>query len=176
MQASHTAPVQLHLLLSPGTMRLELRGRTRDDVLRELVTLVPGLETLPDRQETLFQALRDREDLHSTGIGDGVALPHARHPLPNLLRRPVLVFARHPTGVPFRAVDGRPVRLFFLLLAPDLALHLAMLARVSRVLRQPGLRHRLLDAPTPDDVIELLRRAEADLDRTREASPGHQPT
>ncbi|MCS7089190.1 MAG: PTS sugar transporter subunit IIA [Verrucomicrobiota bacterium] len=170
MQVPNAAPLQLHLLLTPGTVQLELRAQTRDEVLRELVQLVPGFEQEPDRRETLFQALREREELHSTGVGDGVALPHARQALPELLKQPVLVFGRHRSGVSFRAVDGRPVHLFFLLLAPDLTVHLAMLARLSRLLRQTGLRERLLNAASKDTVIELIREAEHRLDHARGAS------
>jgi len=159
--------LQLHLLLSRSTIVLSLQARTRDEVLRELAARVPGLEGRPERLEELVEALRDREELHSTGIGDGVALPHARQPLPHLSDRPVLVFGRHPGGVAFRAVDGRPVRLFFLMLAPDLTVHLAMLARISRLLRQVALREALMTAATPEAVIELLREAEARLDQGR---------
>lgn len=161
--------LQLHRMLSHATIVLALQGSSRDEILRELAAHVPDLESRPDLLEELVRALREREELHSTGIGDGVALPHARQPLPHLLNQPALVFGRHPTGVAFRAVDGRPVRLFFLLLAPDLTLHLAMLARISRLLRQVTLREALLVAGTAEGVIELLRGAEARLDQARES-------
>lgn len=156
-------------MLSHATIVLALQGSSRDEILRELAAHVPDLESRPDLLEELVRALREREELHSTGIGDGVALPHARQPLPHLLNKPALVFGRHPTGVSFRAVDGRPVRLFFLLLAPDLTIHLAMLARISRLLRQVALREALLAAATAEAVIKLLREAEARLDQARES-------
>ena len=164
MQGATGIGLQLHALLGPERICLELRARTRDEVLQELVALVPSLAGDLDRRQRLFQALRDREELHSTGIGDGVALPHARQALPDLLSEPLLAFGRHPTGVPFRAVDGQPVRLFFLLLAPNLTLHLAMLARISRLLRQATLREALLVAPTVQAVADSIREAELRLD------------
>ncbi|MEJ5239003.1 PTS sugar transporter subunit IIA [Limisphaera sp. VF-2] len=165
MQGLSGAGLQLHALLSVERICLQLRAQTRDDVLRELVGLIPSLAGAPERQERLFQALREREELHSTGIGDGVALPHARQALPDLLTEPELAFGRHPAGVAFRAVDGRPVRLFFLLLAPNLTIHLAMLARISRLLRQAALREALLAAPSPQAVMDLVREAELQLNR-----------
>jgi len=165
MQGLSGAGLQLHALLSVERICLQLRAQTRDDVLRELVGLIPSLAGAPERQERLFQALREREELHSTGIGDGVALPHARQALPDLLTEPELAFGRHPAGVAFRAVDGRPVRLFFLLLAPNLTIHLAMLARIGRLLREAGVGGGLLAAPSPRAVMDLVREAELQLNR-----------
>jgi len=96
--------------------------------------------------------LLERERLGSTGIGDGIAIPHGK--LRNL-DQPLLAFGRSRRGVDFKALDGRPVKLFFLLIAPEeaIGLHLKMLARISRILKDPAVRTRLLDAP---DVAAML--------------------
>ena len=155
-----TTPL-LSELLSPATIQLHLAGAERDAVLQELVQLVPELGALPDARQTLLRALVEREMLHSTGIGDGIAIPHARNALVGLVNRPVIIFGRHETGVAYGAIDGAPARLFFLLIAPTVTQHLAMLARISRLLRDPRLRQGLLTAPGPEEVLRLVRESEA---------------
>ena len=150
-------------ILSTATIKLELTSKTRDEVLDELVGEIPGIGGQPQMRQTLLRALLEREQLHSTGIGDGVALPHARNALVGLVDRPVIVFGRHAQGVPYGAIDGAPARLFFLLVAPTVTQHLAVLARLTRVLRDPKLRHSLLTADGPEKVITLIREAEAGL-------------
>jgi mannitol/fructose-specific phosphotransferase system IIA component (Ntr-type) len=131
----------------------------QDAVLDELVNQVPQLAAQPDARQTLLRALREREQLHSTGIGDGIALPHARNALVGLVDRPIIVFGRHPSGIAYGAIDGIPARLFFLLVAPSVTLHLAILARISRLLRDPALRKDLLAMSQPEQVIARIREA-----------------
>jgi len=126
-----------------------------------IVAQIPEIADQPEARATLLRALQEREQLHSTGVGDGIALPHARNALVGLVDRPVIVFGRHPQGVPYGAIDGVPARLFFLLIAPTVTQHLAMLARISRLLRDPKLRQNLLAADRPEKVIALIREAEA---------------
>lgn len=155
--------VMLSQLLSPASINLKLRSDDRDSVLSELVDQVPQFESQPEARETLLRALHEREQLHSTGIGDGVALPHARNALVGLVHDPLLVFGRHDKGIPFDAIDKIPARLFFLLLAPNVTLHLAILARVTRLVNDPRLRKSLLTADSAEKVISLIRDAEGKL-------------
>ncbi len=155
--------LKLHELLSPATIKLALAARDRDGVLQELVNLIPKIEEHPTMRDTLLRALHDREQLHSTGIGDGIALPHARNALVGLVDQPVIVFGRHPTGIPYGAIDGKPAQLFFLLIAPTVTLHLAVLARISRVLNNPRLRQSLLNVDRAEKALELIRDAETKL-------------
>src|SRR3954468_5379640 len=148
-------------LFSPAAIKLNLASADRDTVLNELVDQIPQLANQPDARKTLLRALHERELLHSTGIGDGIALPHARNALVGLVDEPIVVFARHATGIPYGAIDGAPARLFFLLIAPTVTQHLGILARLSRILRDPKVRQHLLTAETPEKVISLLRDAEA---------------
>jgi mannitol/fructose-specific phosphotransferase system IIA component (Ntr-type) len=160
---TNSGTIVLSQLLAPATVNLNLRSTTRDSVLKELVEQIPELRQEPELQETLLRALHEREQLHSTGIGDGIALPHARNALVGLVDRPIIVFGRHPTGVAYGAVDSLPARLFFLLVAPTVTQHLGILARISRVLRDPKVRQLLLTADTPARVIEVVREAESKL-------------
>ncbi len=150
----------LHELLSVTAIRLNLIGSTRDDILSELTTIVPEIASNTAAQSSLFQALQEREQLHSTGIGDGIALPHARNALVGVVQRPVIVIGRRESGVPWASIDNQPARLFFLLIAPNITQHLAILARVSRLLRDVKLRQALMIADKPVKFIELIRVAE----------------
>jgi mannitol/fructose-specific phosphotransferase system IIA component (Ntr-type) len=148
-------------LFSPTAMNLNLTSTDRDAVLDELVNQIPQLAKQPEARKTLLRALQERELLHSTGIGDGIALPHARNALVGLVDEPIVVFARHATGIPYGAIDGAPARLFFLLIAPTVTQHLGILARLSRILRDPKVRQSLLTADRPEKVISLIQEAEA---------------
>jgi mannitol/fructose-specific phosphotransferase system IIA component (Ntr-type) len=155
--------VVLSELLSPATINLNLRSLDRDTVLDELVNQIPELSDQPAARQTLLRALHEREQLHSTGIGDGIALPHARNALVGLVDHAIIVFGRHPKGIPYGAIDKIATQLFFLLIAPTVTLHLAILARISRVLRDPKLRQALLTVDRPEKVINLIKAAETKL-------------
>lgn len=148
-------------LLAPAHIQLNLLSNNRNDVLRELVSFIPEIARHANLQETLLRALQEREQLHSTGIGDGIALPHARNALVGLVEAPVIVFGRHAQGIPFGAIDGKPSQIFFLLVAPNVTQHLAMLARISRLLRDPKLRQNLLAVADKEKAVGLIREAEA---------------
>jgi mannitol/fructose-specific phosphotransferase system IIA component (Ntr-type) len=153
----------LSALLSPAGINLNLASNDRDAVLQELVNQIPELKSQPDARQTLLRALREREQLHSTAIGDGIALPHSRNALVGLVDHPIIVFARHAKGIPYGALDNVPAQLFFLLIAPTVTQHLAILARLSRLLREPKLRQGLLNADRPDKVVSLIRDGESKL-------------
>jgi len=159
MNSSHAVVVSD--LLSPATINLNLRGQNRDAVLEELVNQIPELINQADTKQTLLRALHEREQLHSTGIGDGIALPHARNGLVGLVNHSIVVFGRHSSGIPYGAIDDIPARLFFLMIAPTVTQHLAILARLSRLLRDPKVRQNLLSAERPENVKAILREAES---------------
>ena len=147
-------------LLTPAGIRLNLTSADRDSVLTELSAAVPELQNHPEKRAALLKALRDREELHSTGIGDGVALPHARTALSGLVNQPVIVFGRHTPGIPFGAIDRKPVQLFFLLVTTSVTQHLQILARISRLLQGPVLRQKLLAADSPGQILSHIRDLE----------------
>ena len=147
-------------MISPAAINLNLKSADRDAVLKELVNQIPELAKQPEARQTLLRALHEREQLHSTGIGDGIALPHARNALVGLVDHSIIIFGRHPTGINFGAIDKIPARLFFLLIAPTVTQHLGILARISRLLRDPRLRQGLLTVERAEKVIGLIREAE----------------
>jgi len=161
MSPSGTSTVMLSPLLSAQTIKLSLASISRDEVLLELIAQIPQLVDQAEARQRLLAALLERERLHSTGIGDGIALPHARNALAGIVDHPVIVFGRHAQGIPYGAVDGKPARLFFLLVAPSVTQHLAILARVSRLLRDLKLREQLLFADKSEFILTAIREAEA---------------
>jgi len=159
----NSSSVTLSELLSPARINLNLKSADRESVLAELVNQIPELAQRGDAKQTLLRALHEREQLHSTGIGDGVALPHSRNALVGLVDQPLIVIGRHAEGIPYGAIDAVPARLFFLLIAPTVTQHLAILARLGRLLRAPRLRQSLLAAETPEAVRQIIREAETKL-------------
>jgi len=151
-----SSTLQISRLLSPEGVLLHLRSNDREAVLEELVNGISELAREPEARQTLLKALHERERLHSTGIGDGIALPHARNALVGLIDHPVLVFGRHGSGIPYEAIDQIPARLFFLIVAPTVTQHLAILARLSRLLRDPKLRKKLLEVSAATQVAPAL--------------------
>jgi PTS system nitrogen regulatory IIA component len=106
--------------------------------------------------QTLASILLDRESLGSTGIGEGVAIPHGKVPG---LTRLAAVIARSRAGVQFHSLDGKPTHLFFLVVAPEQSagMHLKALARISRLLKDARFRRSLLDARDADDLRRILK-------------------
>lgn len=157
------SPFLLSELIRNGAVKIPLTSTRREGILDELVGLIPEIKDDPNARGTLLRALQEREQLHSTAIGDGIAIPHARNALVGMVQRAVIVFGKHPEGVPYGALDGQPVNLFFLIISPTVTQHLAILARLSRLLRTPNTRKKLLAADSADRVLIALREAEANL-------------
>jgi nitrogen PTS system EIIA component len=108
----------------------------------------------------LTEVLLEREKLGSTGIGEGVAIPHGKLPnLPGLLA----AFARKRGGVEFASIDGKPTQLFFVLFAPEnsAGLHLKALARISRLFKQQSFRQAILEAPGAAEIFRLISDEDA---------------
>jgi excisionase family DNA binding protein len=153
------APLTVEGALSLNRINLSLAGADKDAVLRELTAMVipPAKKQVA---ETLFQALKAREDLCSTCVDEGVAIPHARNALVGLVRDPVIAYGRHYQGIEYGALDGKLVRHFFLLCAPNVRQHLQLLARLARVIKDPTLREALGRADHPEQVMALIHEAE----------------
>ena len=147
----------LSQLLTPQRIRVPLTAADKASVIRELVDAV--VEGSPLSAEELLQAVQEREQVLSTGIGHGVAIPHGRSGRLTDLRVSAGV-ARHP--IEFGSIDGAPVRLVFLLVAPEseAGAHVKALSRITRLVRQPLVRERLLGAATGDEFHRYLREAE----------------
>jgi len=152
-------PVSLTDCMGEHSIAMRLAATSSDGVLRELVGLVPI--SSEHFRRTLFEALKAREDLCSTAVGEGVAIPHARNAMVGLVSKPVIAFGRHQKGLEFGALDGKPVHLFFLLCAPNVRMHLQLLAKLSRVLHQQMVRDALMKAARPTEALRIIRIAES---------------
>jgi fructose-specific phosphotransferase system IIA component len=145
-------------ILEPAAVELELRARRKDEALAEMAGLLVRAGRIREPAAVL-EALRAREKQVSTGIGEGIAVPHCVSPE---LDSTVLAFGRKRKGLPFDATDRRPVRLLFLLAGPEgqQTAHLRLLSRLARLLRDPGFAEGLLAAESAEEVVELVRRTE----------------
>jgi len=151
--------VLLNELLTSERVRVPLRAESKQDLLRELVGLLHESGAVADAQGVLASVLQ-REEVLSTGVGSGVAIPHGKSG-----SVPELVMAAGVTRGPvdFDSLDGEPVRLVFLLVGPETAAgqHVKALSRISRLMRRDGFRERLLEARSAEDFMALLTEAEA---------------
>lgn len=145
-------------LLSPAAVISPLRANGKKQALQELAQHAATLTGLPDRE--LFEALLQRERLGSTGIGDGIAIPHGRMPA---IDRLVGLFARTEKPIDFDALDGQPVDLIFVLIAPEGAGadHLKALARVARVLRNQSVLEQVRKVRDPAAIYAILAESAA---------------
>lgn len=148
--------MKLHHYLRPDLVIPELQTTGVENVLRVVVDRLAESGLVQDH-ESVLEALLERESSQSTGIGNGVAIPHA---VCAELDSPVIAIALSHAGVEFNALDENPVKTFFLLLSPPAqsGTHIKLLARIARLMRQPDFLEQLLSAPTPEDVIERIRQ------------------
>ena len=145
--------MELREFFSEDAVQLELQGTSKDEVLKELI----GLLKLDEKAEgMLFKMLKRRENLGSTGIGRGIAIPHCRSLVVNRLR---VAFGRKRDGVDFKAIDDKPVNFLFLIVAPPLEVsnqYLPVLGKIAQFSKESDVPARLLDVATPAAFMALL--------------------
>ena len=145
--------MNLNEFFSPGAINLALHGSTQDEILAEMV----GLLQVDERSAgTLLRILQRRENLGSTGVGRGIAIPHGRSLVVSRLR---LAFGRSPGGIEYQAIDGRPVFSYFLIVAPPLEIsnqYLPVLGKIAQLASKPDVPERLSALQSPEDFFRLL--------------------
>jgi mannitol/fructose-specific phosphotransferase system IIA component (Ntr-type) len=145
--------MDLRDFFTEDAISLDLKGSTKDDVLKELI----GLLKLDDKSEaTLFKMLKRRENLGSTGIGRQIAIPHCRSLVVNRLR---VAFGRRKEGVDFKAIDEKPVRFLFLIVAPPLEVsnqYLPVLGKIAQFSKETDVPERLMQITEPAEFLRLL--------------------
>jgi PTS system nitrogen regulatory IIA component len=146
-------------LLSEATIAVPLRAATRTSVLKELVNLAEQTWQVYD-PESILTAIKQREELASTALGSGVAIPHPRRPIPGALGEDVLAYGRTGSGIPFGAPDGGLTDIYFLVCCREEQTHLRVLARLSRLLLRSGFLDELREAETPAATWEVIAAAE----------------
>jgi PTS system nitrogen regulatory IIA component len=149
-------------LLRPEAISTNLGSRTRTSTLRELVALAEKTGLVLNAK-ALAEAVIHREELLSTALEGGVAIPHPRRPLPEAIAGPILAVARTSQGIAFGAPDGQLTDLFFLTASQDDRHHLHMLARLVRMLRDEKFLAELKAAETPEEMLDLMRDRELEV-------------
>ncbi len=141
-------------ILKDSCVVADLKGKTKNEVLLELVDTLKKAHLVEDIEKAVSVIL-EREKLGSTGIGDGVAIPHGKM---KGLHSILCAFGKSKEGLDFDAVDSKPVHIFFLLLAPEdsASLHLKTLSRISKLLRDPSFRKRLTELSSSRDIYNAI--------------------
>jgi PTS system nitrogen regulatory IIA component len=155
MQANQDEKLKILDFLSPNAIVPELAATTKKEVLEELVALLSKEGKVKDVKATV-EVLIEREKLGSTGIGQGIAIPHAKT---DQAQTVVAASGLSRKGVQFDSLDGDPVNIFFLLVAPPdaAALHLKALARISRLLKDKFFRQSLRETKTSVEILKLIK-------------------
>lgn len=149
-------------ILSPESMIMELKATNKEDAIKEMADLEVATDIVND-EDAFIKSIWDRENESTTGIGGGIAMPHARNKSINKAR---VLFAKSKEGIDYNSLDGQPVHLFFMITAPAGAdnTHLQALAKLSGLLIDPDLVEKLKATKTPEEVIDLFEKAEAKKD------------
>jgi PTS system nitrogen regulatory IIA component len=155
--------MSLHEMLVRGGVFYRISGETKKDVLRNSLNLVKGVDE--SISEPLFQMFVAREEMASTGIGDHIAIPHARGSLVGFVNRPILSLSFLEKSINYDALDGKPVYALFLLVSPNVRTHLRILARLSFCLRTPEFKQAVLNQAPRETILKTLAETEARLQR-----------
>ena len=145
--------MELREFLAEDAIQLDLKGESKDEILKELIALL-GVDE--KSQGILFKMLKRRENLGSTGIGKGIAIPHCRSLVVNRLR---VAFGRKPEPVEYKAIDDQPVQYFFLIVAPPLEVsnqYLPVLGKIAGFVKEPDVPGRLAQVQSPKEFLALL--------------------
>ncbi len=151
--------MQLTDLLNEQNILIPLKCKTRDECIRVLIDTLNKQDLLADSEQA-FSAILEREKLMTTGVGNGIAIPHCKHSsCPNF----AVAMGIHPEGVDFESIDKKKVHIIFLLVGPENnpSMHIKLLSRISRLMSNEELRETLLKAQTPNDVLEAIEEEES---------------
>lgn len=147
--------MKLRELFTSDSVELDLSADSKDEILKELIQLLD----LDEKSDAiLFKTLKRRENLGSTGIGKGIAIPHCRSLVVNKLR---LAYGRKPSGVDFQSIDGESVHHFFLIVAPPLEVsnqYLPVLGKIAQFAKDPEIPNTLSGISSNEEFLELLEK------------------
>jgi nitrogen PTS system EIIA component len=157
-------------LLLAGGIHHDVGGEDKAGVLKELVKRLP-LPADVDRG-FLTSVLEAREAMGSTGIGDGIAIPHVRNPILLHVNEPLVTLCLLRRSVDFGAIDGRPVHALFTVVSPNVPTHLRILAQIAFILRDTELRRLLRERANASAIMERVRVVEGQVSQPAERNPG----
>jgi fructose-specific phosphotransferase system IIA component len=153
--------MKLSEVLQDKLIKLPLTGKEKVEVITELLDLLVKEKIISNGDEVL-EAILERERLMTTGVGNGVAIPHCRT---HLIDKFVVAIGIHPQGVDFESFDHKPAHIIFLLIGPSdqHGTHLRLLTRISRIISQPHVRDALMELKTPNEIYQYLVNQEETL-------------
>lgn len=164
----------LHDALKNGGINYRIEGKEKAGVLKEVVKVLripPNVD-----QDFLYQALCARENLQSTGIGDGIAVPHVRNPVILEVDQAMVCLCFLENPIEFGALDGKPVSVLFTLISPTVRVHLHLLSRISFALHDPAFKEVLRQQGTREELFRELQRIETPLPSASESAEGTAPS
>ena len=145
-------------VLNEGLINISLEGKTRDECIRELIDRLAESKTVNNSQ-LIFDAVLEREKIMTTGVGNGIAIPHCKH-----VESPefAVCLGIQKKGVDFHSIDKKDVKIIFLLVGPENnpGLHIKLLSRISRLMSNEELRQQLLSCKSDKEAFELLQEEE----------------
>lgn len=161
MRASEPKSIKLSRLLKERFIFLDLKGDTKTKVISEMIDLIAKSKKLKNKK-AFFKTVLERERIGSTGIGNGVAIPHAKS---KFVRNFVLAFARKNQGIDFNALDGEKTFLFFLLASPEneVGNHLKILAEISRIIKDKFTIEILKNTENKKGILKVISEYEKNL-------------
>jgi fructose-specific phosphotransferase system IIA component len=145
-------------VLKNELVKIPLNGSSRDACIEELIDKLTE-NTLINNKKSIFDAVLEREKIMTTGVGNGIAIPHCKHKdSPNF----AVCLGIHPKGIDFQAIDNKSVKIIFLLVGPENnpGLHIKLLSRISRLMSNEELRDQLVKASESDAAFELIQDEE----------------
>ncbi|MBU0683448.1 MAG: PTS sugar transporter subunit IIA [Candidatus Omnitrophota bacterium] len=149
----------LSRLIDENTIELKLQADNQENVLRELakISYTAGIAI---SSEEVFRQLKKREEMLSTGIGGGVAIPHSRNPNDELFKMPGVIIARSVKGIDFFSATGEKVHLFFMTCATDVVLHLKLLSKIAKLFKDKQIFQKFMHVKSKQEVMRILLNAE----------------
>lgn len=145
-------------VFKPEYIKIPLEKGSKDEVIKELIDVLNHNKVITNSQGIL-QAVFDRERIMTTGVGNGVAIPHCKH---KDCRQFAVALGVHPRGIDFDSIDEQPARIVFLLIGPEdqPGTHIKLLSRISRIISKDDIREKVLSASSPQDLYDLIKKEE----------------
>lgn len=139
-------------------IKIPLEKNTKTDVIKELVEVLTQHQAIR-KSDGIIQAVFDREEIMTTGVGNGVAIPHCKH---KESRNFAIALGVHPQGIDFDSIDKKPAQIIFLLVGPEdqPGTHIKLLSRISRIISKDEVREKVLACNTPAELFDLLNGEE----------------
>lgn len=153
-------PIPLSRILNQELILTNLRGRNRQEVLTELAKHLEA-EGVPGNWQDIYGLLLQREEMMTTAVGPGIAFPHPRNPKDNKACRPIILIGISRKGVDFFSMDGEPTRLFCLVYTDSEVVHLKLLSKLNKLLREPVFAEELIKCSSANDIISKFIKSEA---------------